>query len=93
MSKGKGQQVMEHNWFPFEFQLPDGKDALQTAQKCYQLKIQSSHFANVVCSIHVVTTTIYIMSEIPLCSCKFDMGISYTPIFLSESIVYKITDS
>ena len=24
---------MEHNWFPLEFQLPDGKDALQTAQK------------------------------------------------------------
>ena len=32
---------MEHNLFPLEFQLPDGKDALQTAQKCYQLKIQS----------------------------------------------------
>ena len=36
MSKGKGQQAMEHNWSPLEFQLPDGKDALQTAQKCYQ---------------------------------------------------------
>ena len=36
MSKGKGQQAMEHNWFPLEFQLPDGKDTLQTAQKCYQ---------------------------------------------------------
>ena len=33
---------MEHNWFPLEFQLPDGNDTLQTAQKCYQLKIQSS---------------------------------------------------
>ena len=33
MSKGKSQQVMEHNWLPLEFQLPDGKDALQTAQK------------------------------------------------------------
>ena len=33
------------------------------------------------------------MSEIPFCSCNFDMGISYTPIFLSESIVYKITIS
>ena len=42
MSKGKGQQAMEHNWSPLEFQLPDGKDALQTAQKCYQSKIQSS---------------------------------------------------
>ena len=41
MSKGKGQQVMGYNWFPLEFQLPDGKDALQTTQKCYQLKIQS----------------------------------------------------
>ena len=40
MSKGKGQQVMEHSWFPLEFQLPDEKDALQTAQKCYQLKSQ-----------------------------------------------------
>ena len=29
---------MEHHWFPLEFQLPDGKDALQTAQKCYQSK-------------------------------------------------------
>ena len=40
MSKEKGQQVMEHNSYPLEFQLPDGKDAFQTAQKCYQLKIQ-----------------------------------------------------
>ena len=31
---------MEHDWFRLEFQLPDGKDALQTTQKCYQLKIQ-----------------------------------------------------
>ena len=29
MSKGKCQQAMEHNWSPLEFQLPDGKDALQ----------------------------------------------------------------
>ena len=41
MSKGKGQQIMEHSWFPLEFQSSDGKDALQTAQKCCQLKIQS----------------------------------------------------
>ena len=41
MSKGKGQQVMERNWFALGFQLPDGKDTLQTTQKCYQLKIQS----------------------------------------------------
>ena len=26
---------MEHNWFPLEFQLPDGKDALQTAQTAH----------------------------------------------------------
>ena len=41
MSKGKGQQVMEHSWFSLEFQLPDGKDAIQTAQKSYQLKTKS----------------------------------------------------
>ena len=41
MSKGKGQQVIKRNSFPFKFQLPDGTDTLQTAQKCYQLKIQS----------------------------------------------------
>ena len=31
MSKEKGQQVMEHSSFPMEFQLPGGKDILQTA--------------------------------------------------------------
>ena len=36
MSKGKGQQVMEHSLFLLEFQLLDGKDTLQTEQKCYQ---------------------------------------------------------
>ena len=30
---------MEHNLFPLEFQLPDGKNALQTAQKCYRLRL------------------------------------------------------
>ena len=40
ISKGKGQQVIEHSSFPLEFQLPDGKDILQTAQTRYQLKIQ-----------------------------------------------------
>ena len=91
MSKGKCQQVMEHNSFPSELKLPDGKDTLQTAQKCYQLKIQS--FANVICSIHVISTTIYIISEMRFCSFNFDMDISYTPpVFLSESIVYKILD-
>ena len=39
MSKGKGQQVMEHSLFPLEFKLPDGKDIFQTVQRCYQLKI------------------------------------------------------
>ena len=42
--------------------------------------------------IHAVSASIYIMSEIPYFSCNFDMGISYIPIFLSESIMYKITD-
>ena len=91
MSKGKGQPAMEHNWFPLEFQLPDEKDAFRTAQKCYQSKIQ--YLANAICSKDVVSATIYIMSKIPFCSCKFDMGISYTPIFRSESVVYKITNS
>ena len=30
MGKGKGQHVLEHSSFSFEFQLPDGKDILQT---------------------------------------------------------------
>ena len=42
MSKGKGQQAMEHNWSPLEFQLPDEKDALQTAQKCYQGRLKEA---------------------------------------------------
>ena len=71
---------MKHNSLPLEFQLPDGKDALQDAQKFCQLKF--SHFANVICGIHVLSAAIYVMSEIPFCSCDFDMGISYTPIFL-----------
>ena len=40
MSKGKGQQVMEHSSFPLKFQLPDGEDILQTSQRYYQLEIQ-----------------------------------------------------
>ena len=69
MSKGKGQQVMEHNSFPLEFQLPDGKDKdiLQTAQRCYLFiaLIQSSVILhNIIYSIHVVPTIIYIMIEI-----------------------------
>ena len=63
---------MEHNSFLSEFQLPDGKDTLQTAQKCYQLKIQS--FANVICTVHVVSTAIYIMSEMLLCTIKIFRG-------------------
>ena len=30
MSKEKGQQLMEDDSFPLEFELPDGKDALQS---------------------------------------------------------------
>ena len=41
MSKEKGQEVMEHSSFSLEFQSPDGKNVLQTAQRCNQLKIQS----------------------------------------------------
>ena len=65
MNKGKGQQVMKHNSFLFEFQLPDGKDPLRSAQKCCQLRIQSF------CKFHCfVSTATYVMSEI-----LFDMGI------------------
>ena len=32
MSNKKGQQIMEHNLFPLEFQLPEEKEDLQTAQ-------------------------------------------------------------
>ena len=71
---------MEHNSFSLDIQLPVGKDT-----KCYQSKF--NHFANVICSIHVVSAPIYIISEIPFWSDNFDMGISYTPIFLSESVV------
>ena len=39
MIKRKGQQLMEHNSFQLEFQLPNGKDTFQAAQKRYQLKI------------------------------------------------------
>ena len=38
MNKGKGQKVTKNNLFPLEFQLPDRKDTLQPAQKCYQLR-------------------------------------------------------
>ena len=61
MSKGKGQRVMEHNSFPLEFQVPEEKDTVQTAQKCYQLKIQS--FCR--CCLYVITAATYIMREIP----------------------------
>ena len=64
MSKRKGQQVMEHSSFPLEFQLPDGKDILQTAKRCYQLKIQSF------CKYYLQYTYclrrhFYIMCEVP----------------------------
>ena len=89
MSKGKGQQVMEHHSFPLEFQLPDGKNMLQTAQRCYRLKIQSLYH----CSIDFVPATIYILIEIPFWSCNLDMSISYTPIFLFQRVVRKFTYS
>ena len=76
---------MEHNSFPLDFKLPDRKDTLQTAQNVIDQKF--NHFANAICSIHVVSAPIYIVSEIPFCSYNFDMGISYTPISLSESAV------
>ena len=41
VGKGKRQQVMERSLFRLEFQLPDGKDTLQTERRCYELKIQS----------------------------------------------------
>ena len=41
MNKRKGQQVMDHSLFPLEFQLPEGKDILQTAQRGYHFNIQS----------------------------------------------------
>ena len=54
MSKGKGQQVMERSSFPLKFQLPDGKDILQIAQRCYQLKIQSfgKYYLQYTCCLH-----------------------------------------
>ena len=42
MSKGKVQQVMEHNLLPLEFQIRDEKDFLYNGQRCYQLKILTS---------------------------------------------------
>ena len=38
ISKGKGQQVMEHNWFSLELQVPDGKVELgkQVNQACHE---------------------------------------------------------
>ena len=53
---------MENNSFSLEFQLPDGKDILQTAQNVINKKFND--FANVICSIHVVSAHHYIMSEI-----------------------------
>ena len=47
----------------------------------------------VICSIHVVPAIIYIMSGVPFRSGSFDMGISCTPIFLSETVVCKFTNS
>ena len=38
MSKGKGQWVTDHSSFLLKFQLPDGKDILQTVQRRCQCK-------------------------------------------------------
>ena len=50
---GKGQQAVEHSSFPLEFQLPDRKGNSQTAQRCYQLKIQSigKHYLQYTCCL------------------------------------------
>ena len=60
--------------------------------KFINLKFQ--YFANTVCSIHALklSATIYAMSEVHFCSCNLDMGISQTPVFLPESVLYNITD-
>ena len=47
-----------------------------------------NYFANVICSVLAVSAAIYIMSEIPFCSCNFDMGISYTSVF--EGIITQL---
>ena len=78
MTKGKGQQVMQLSSFSLEFQLPDAKDIVQIAQRCYQLKIQS--FCKYLLQYNVISATIYIMSGYILHSHPF-----------SESLVCNIT--
>ena len=58
MSEARSQQVMEHSSLQLEFQLPDGKDILKLHKDVI------NYFANVICSIHVVPTTFYIIIEI-----------------------------
>ena len=80
----KGQQVIEQSFFPLESQLPDGKDVHRTEQRCYQLKIQSPckyYLKYTCCPCH----HLYHECNILQC-CNFDIGISYTPIFLSKSV-------
>ena len=59
MSKGKGQEVMEHNWFPLEFQLPDGKDVLQTAQK--MLSIKNSIILQMLSAVYMLSPPPFIL--------------------------------
>ena len=42
MSEGKGQQVMDHNSFPLEFQLPDGEDIPQLNKDVINQKFSQS---------------------------------------------------
>ena len=86
MSKGKGQQVIEHNSFLLNFQLPDGKDTLQTAQKCYQLKVQSfcKCYLKYMCCLH---RHLYHKGN---ALNYFDMAISYTPIFFLKALCTRL---
>ena len=82
---------MEHDLFPLEFQLPDGKGTLQTAQKCCQLK---RHSPNCTKMLSIKNSVIFqMLSAVYPALLLFDMGTSYTPIFISESVVYKIINS
>ena len=56
MSKGQGQQVMEHSSFPFEFQLPCGKDILQTAE---MLSIKNSIILQVLSAVYMLSPPLF----------------------------------
>ena len=87
ISTGKGQQAMEHNSFPLEFHLLDGKDAFQTAQKCYQLKIRSSCKCHLqyICCLHrhlYHDWNTLLLFDMCIYYIYVYMCISYTPIFV-----------